>query len=129
MATIGALGVAGASAEELAVALGQTKRIARPAAADRHGVHMRVEGEAGAVAVVDAADDIGAALGEGTHLGREADGLEFGREQRRGLGLASGRVLRVDGDEPFEQARKASDVGRGRRLDKAHCTFPLAATS
>ena len=62
------LGVASASAEKLAVPLRQAKRIAGPAAADWDRVHMRVEGETGAVAIVDSADDIRAAIREGTNL-------------------------------------------------------------
>ena len=121
------LGVASAPAEQLAVALRQTKRIAGPAAADRNGVHMRVEGETGAVAIVDSPDDIGAAVRDGANLSGEADGFELSREQCGGLRLASRRVLRVDGDEPLEQADEPSDIGRGR--ESRHCTFPLAATS
>ena len=124
-----ALGVASASAEELAVALRQTKRIARPTATDGNGVHMRVESETGAVAVVEPADDIRAAIRKGTNLCREADGLELGVKESSGLRLPAGRVLRVDGDEPLEETNEASDVGRGREFRKAHCTFPLAATS
>ena len=63
------------------------------------------------------------------NLSGEADGLELGREQGGGLDLPSGRVLRVDGDEPLKQASEPSDIGRGREVRKAHCTFPLAATS
>ncbi len=123
------LRVTSASAEQLAVALRQTKRIAGPAVADRNGVHVRVECETGAVAVVDAADDIGAAVCNRSNFGGEADRFEFGREESGGLDLPPWRVLRVDGDEPLKQARKASDIGRGREGRKAHCTFPLAATS
>ena len=90
---------------------------------------MRVESETRAGAVVDSPDDICAAVREGTNLGRKADGLELGRKKRGGLRLPSRRVLRVDGDEPFKQASEASDIGRGLEFRKAHCTFPLAATS
>jgi hypothetical protein len=55
--------------------------------------------------------------------------FELRREESGGLDLPPWRVLRVDGDEPLEEARKASDIGRGREGRKAHCTFPLAATS
>ena len=123
------LRVTSASAEKLAVALRQTKRIAGPASADRNGVHMRVESETGSVAIVDSPDDIGAAVRDRANLGGKADGLELGREKRGGLDLPSRRVLRVDGDEPFKKAGEASDIGRGREGRKAHCTFPLAATS
>ena len=64
-----------------------------------------------------------------TNLRGEADRLELGGKQRGGLGLASRRVLRVDGDEPLEQMSKARGVGRGLEFSKAHCTLPLAATS
>ena len=90
---------------------------------------MRVEGETGAVAVVDLSDDIGAAVREGANLRGEADGSELGGKQRGGLRLPSRRILRVDGDEPFKEAGEASDIGRRRSLRKGHCTFPLAATS
>ena len=123
------LRVASASAEQLAVALRQTKRIAGPAAADRNGVHMRVERETRAVAIVDSTDNIGAAVRDGANLSGEADGFELSREERGGLRLASRRVLRVDGDEPLEKACEPRDIGRGREGRKAHCTFPLAATS
>ena len=83
----------------------------------------------GPLAVVDTPDDIGAAVSNRTNLRGEADGLELGRKQGGGLDLPSRRVLRVDRDEPFKQASEASDVGRGREGRKAHCTFPLAATS
>jgi hypothetical protein len=122
-------GVTSAAAEQLAVALREMKRIAAPAAADRNGVHMRVEGETGSVAVVDTPDDIGAAVRNGTNLRREADRFELGREESGGLDLPPWRVLRVDRHEPFKQASEASDVGCGGRLRKVHCTFPLAATS
>ena len=85
---------------------------------------MRVERETGAVAVVDAADDIRAAVRNRANLGREADGLELGREERGGLDLPSRRVLRVDGDEPLEQAREPSDIGRGREGRRGSLHFP-----
>ena len=112
------LGVTSASAEQLAVALRQTKRIAGPAAADRNGVHMRVESETGSLAIVDSSDDIGAAVRNGTNLRGEADGLELGRKQGGGLDLPSRRVLRVDRDEPLKQASEPSDVGGIQVLDK-----------
>ena len=90
---------------------------------------MRVEGETGSVAVVDPPDDIGAAVRNRANLRGEADGFELGREEGGGLDLPSRRVLRVDRDEPFKQASEPSDIGRGREGRKAHCTFPLAATS
>ena len=70
-------GVTSASAEQLAIPLRQTKRIAGPAAADRNGVHMRVEGETGSLAIVDTPDDIGAAVRNGTNLRGEADRFEL----------------------------------------------------
>ena len=90
---------------------------------------MRVESETGSGAIVDPPDDIGAAVCNGTNLSGEADGLELGRKEGGGLRLPSRRVLRVDGDEPLKQASEPSDIGRGREGRKAHCTFPLAATS
>jgi hypothetical protein len=90
---------------------------------------MRVESETGPVAIVDPPDDIGAAVSNRANLSSEADSLELGRKQGGGLDLASRRVLRVDRDEPFKQASEACDIGRGREGRKAHCTFPLAATS
>ena len=90
---------------------------------------MRVEGETGSVAIVDPPNDIAAAVSNWANLSREAVGLELGRKQGGGLDLPSGRVLRIDGDEPLKKASKPSDIGRGRELRKAHCTFPLAATS
>ena len=90
---------------------------------------MRVESETGAGAVVDSPDDICAAVRNGTNLSGETDGFELGRKKRGGLRLASRWVLRVDGDEPLEEAREASDIGREAQFRKAHCTFPLAATS
>ena len=127
-----ALGVTSASTEQLAVALRQTKRIAGPAAANRNGVHMRVEGETGSLAIVDPSNDIGAAVSNRANFGDEADRFEFGGEESGGLNLPSRRVLRVDLDEPLKQPSEPSDVGRGRegrKAHKAHCTFPLAATS
>ena len=50
--------------------------------------------------------------------------VELGREQRRGFSFAARRILGVDGDEPFEQADEAADIGL-----HAHSTFPRAATS
>ncbi len=123
-----ALGVAGSAPEQLAVALDQTKRIACPTAANRNGVDVRVERETGAVAIVNPADDIRAAIRDKMNFRSEADGLEVGREERSGLLLPSGRVLSVDGDKLLEQAGEARHV-RGRSLYRAHCTFPLAATS
>ena len=90
---------------------------------------MRVEGETGSGAVVDSPHDIGAAISNRANLDREADGLELGRQQGGGLDLPSRRVLRVDRDELLKQASQASDVGRRGERSKAHCTFPLAATS
>ena len=55
--------------------------------------------------------------------------FELGREERLGLDLPPWRVLRVDADEPLEEASKASDIGRRSKIRNAHCTFPLAATS
>jgi hypothetical protein len=90
---------------------------------------MRVEGETRAGAIIDPPDDICAAVSNGTNLCHEPDGLELGREEGGGLGLPSWRVLRVDGDESLKEASKPSDIGLGREIRKAHCTFPLAATS
>jgi hypothetical protein len=90
---------------------------------------MRVESETRAGAIIDTPDDICAAVGNGTNLCGEADGLELGREEGGGLDLPSRRVLRVDGDEPLKEAGKPSDIRRWREIRKAHCTFPLAATS
>jgi hypothetical protein len=73
---------------------------------------MRVEGETGAIAAADSADDICAAIPKGANLCNEADGLELGRKERGGLRFSAGRVLRVDGDEPLKEVRQASDVGR-----------------
>ena len=85
---------------------------------------MRVEGKAGAGAVVEPRDDIRAALRERPDLCDEAEAVELGSEQRRGFGLAARRILGVDGDETFEQADEATDIGL-----RAHSTFPRAATS
>ena len=123
------LGVTSASAEQLAVALRQAKRIAGPAAPNRNRIHMRVESETGSLAIVDPPHDIGAAVRNRANLGREAHGLKLGRQKRGGLDLPPWRVLRIDGDEPLEEAREPSDIGRGRGVRKIHCTFPLAATS
>ena len=90
---------------------------------------MRVEGETGPLAVVDPTNDIGAAVSNRANLSREADGFELGRKQGGGVDLPSGRVLRIDRDEPFKQAREPRDIGHGGEGRKAHCTFPLAATS
>ena len=79
---------------------------------------MRVEGETRSGAVVDPPDDIGAAVCKRANLRGEADGLEFGREEGGGLDLPSRWVLRVDRDEPLEEAREASDIGRIQVLDK-----------
>ena len=78
---------------------------------------------------MDPTNDIGAAVSNRSHFGNEADRFELGREESGGLDLPPWRVLRVDGDEPFKKAGEASDIGRGREGCKAHCTFPLAATS
>jgi hypothetical protein len=90
---------------------------------------MRVESETRAGAIVDPPDDICATVCYGTDLSGEADGFELGRKQRGRLDLPSWRVLRVDGDESLKEAGEPSDIGRGREPRKAHCTFPLAATS
>jgi hypothetical protein len=79
---------------------------------------MRVEGETRSVAVVDSPHDIGAAVRHGTNLSGEADGFELGRKEGGGLDLPSWRVLRIDGDEPLEEASEASDIGRIQVLDK-----------
>jgi hypothetical protein len=90
---------------------------------------MRVESETGSGAIIDAANDIRAPIRHGTNLSGEAGSREVGCEKRGGLDLPSGRVLRVDCDEPLKEASEASDVRSGREGRKAHCTFPLAATT
>ena len=86
---------------------------------------MRVEGEAGAGAVVEPRDDIRPAFREGPDLCCEAHAVELGREQRRSFGFSPRRILGVDRDEPLEQADEAARLCGLR----THCTFPRAATS
>jgi hypothetical protein len=73
---------------------------------------MRVESETGSGAVVDSPDNIGAAFCNGANFSGEADGFELRRKEGGGLDLPSWRVLRIDGDEPLEEASEASDIGR-----------------
>ncbi len=59
---------------------------------------------------------------EDVHPGRRNTyGLWRGQNDRW---IAAGRILGVDGDETFEQADEATDVGL-----RAQSTFPRAATS
>ena len=82
---------------------------------------MRVEGETRSGAVVDPPDDIGAAVCKRANLRGEADGFELRRKEGGGLDLPSRWVLRVDRDEPLEEAQSAE-------RHRAHPS-PVQATS